>query len=540
MFITKKHISRRTLLKGAGVSLALPLLDAMVPAATALAQTAAAPKLRAGFFYIPHGAIMHNTAHGPAMDRWTPSGAGADFKLSPILSPLEPYKKYVTSFGNLENAASAGSVHTLNPATWLSATRPDGTGSHPHMTTTLDQVIAKAISQDTPLPSLEVASETTVQSAAGGGGSYTTLSFRDAESPLPMEYNPRKVFLQLFGEGDTPEERAFIGRQTRSILDLISDRTKKLQAQLGNNDRAVLDGYLETVREIERRAQKAGATNLSNLKIPNAPVGELEDFAEQVKLMFDLLALAFQADLTRVVSYIMVAEGTNRTYNHIGVPDAFHPVSHHANDLERINKLVKIQTWHVQKFSEFVAKMAATPDGDGTLLDHSIFMYGSNMSNSDLHNNYPVPNILVGGGNGRMKLGGQHIAAAGAHADRESSPDGAAEGGHRARQVRRQHRRYRGGLACLKQSARRCRGINVKPVLSSRTDSLRLMLRARAATCSRAELPKALSPVLSKQATAKPRSSGFARAPTSMKRNPTARARSTGQSTESITNCSQR
>jgi len=277
------------------------------------------------------------------------------------------------------------------------------------MAPTIDQLIAKAISQDIPLPSLEVASETTVQSAAGGGGSYTTLSFRDPESPLPMEYNPRKIFLQLFGEGDTPDERAFISRQTRSVLDLISDRTKKLQAQLGNNDRAVLEGYLETVREIERRAQKAGATNLSNLKIPNAPVGELEDFAEQVKLMFDLLALAFQADLTRVVSYIMVAEGTNRTYNHIGVPDAFHPVSHHANDLERINKLVKIQTWHVQKFSEFVAKMAATPDGEGTLLDHSIFMYGSNMSNSDLHNNYPVPNIIVGGGNGRVKLGGQHI-----------------------------------------------------------------------------------------------------------------------------------
>jgi hypothetical protein len=225
-----------------------------------------------------------------------------------------------------------------------------------------------------------------------------------------MEYNPRKVFLQLFGEGDTPEERAFISRQTRSILDLISDRTKKLQGQLGNNDRAVLDGYLETVREIERRAQKAGSTNLSNLKIPDAPVGELEDFGEQVKLIFDLAALALQADLTRVVSYIMVAEGTNRTYNHIGVPDAFHPISHHANDLERINKLVKIQTWHVQKFSEFVAKLAATPDGDGTLLDHSILMYGSNMSNSDLHNNYPVPNIILGGGNGKVKLGGQHIA----------------------------------------------------------------------------------------------------------------------------------
>jgi hypothetical protein len=224
-----------------------------------------------------------------------------------------------------------------------------------------------------------------------------------------MEYNPRKIFLHLFGEGDNPEERAFISRQTKSVLDLISDRTKQLQSQLGNSDRAVLDGYLETVREIERRAQKAGASNLSSLKLPNAPVGELEDFPEQVKLMFDLLALAFQADLTRVVSYIMVSEGTNRTYNHIGVPDAFHPVSHHANDLERLNKLVKIQTWHVQMFSQFVAKLAATPDGDGTLLDHSIFMYGSNMSNSDLHNNYPVPNIIVGGANGRVKLGGQQI-----------------------------------------------------------------------------------------------------------------------------------
>jgi len=410
MFITKKHLSRRAVLKGAGVSVALPLLDAMIPAGTALAQTAAAPKLRTAFFYLPHGAIMGNTSHGPAMDKWTPSGAGADFKLSPILSPLEPYKKYVNSFGNLENAASAGSVHTLNPATWLSATRPDTGGPRAHMATTLDQVIAKVVGQDTPLPSLELASETIVQTAAGGGGSYTTLSFRDAESPLPMEYNPRKVFLQLFGEGDTPQERASITKQTHSILDLILDRTKKMQAELGSSDRAALDGYLESVREIERRAQKAAGTNLSSLKIPNAPVGELEDFSEQVKLMFDLLALAFQADLTRVATYIMVAEGTNRTYNHIGVPDAFHPVSHHANDLERLNKLVKIQTWHVEKFAEFVKKMAETKDGEGSLLDHSIFMYGSNMSNSDLHNNYPEPNIIVGGGNGKVKLGGQHIA----------------------------------------------------------------------------------------------------------------------------------
>src|SRR6187551_585562 len=229
MFLTRKHISRRATLKGVGVSLALPLLDAMIPAATALAATAATPKPRAGFFYIPHGMIMDNTPYGKEVDAWTPSGSGADFTLNKIMKPLEKYKQQLTSFANLENAASAGSVHTLNPATWLSATRPDtGRGPRAHMAATLDQVIARVIGQETPLPSLELASETIVQSAAGGGGSYTTLSFRDAESPLPMEYNPRKIFLQLFGEGDTPEERAFINTQTSSVLDMISDRTKQL------------------------------------------------------------------------------------------------------------------------------------------------------------------------------------------------------------------------------------------------------------------------------------------------------------------------
>jgi hypothetical protein len=413
MFLTKKHISRRAALRAAGVTLALPFLDAMIPAATAQSKTAAVPKLRTGFFYLPHGAIMGNTAHGPAMDRWTPSGAGADFKLSTILAPLEAHKKYVSSFGNLENAATAGSVHSFTPATWLSATRPDTGAARAHMATTLDQVIAKMIGQETRLPSLEVSSETIVQSAAGGGGSYATLSFRDAESPLPMEPNPRKVFLQLFGEGDTPEERAAISRKTNSLLDLIQDGAKSLQRDLGSKDRAVLDGYLESVREIERRAQKAGNQDLSAFAIPEAPVGELDLFPEQVKLMFDLLALAYQADLTRVVSYIMAAEGTNRTYNHIGISDSFHPVSHHANDLTRIEKLVKIQTWHLEQFAAFVKKLAETPDGEGSLLDHSILMYGSNMSNSDRHDNYPEPNILVGGGNGTMKLGGQHLALAG-------------------------------------------------------------------------------------------------------------------------------
>jgi len=410
-FIFKKHVARRTFLRSTGVTLALPLLDAMIPAATALAQTAASPKMRMGFFYIPHGAILGNTSFGPEMDKWTPSGSGADFKLSPILSPLEPYKRYVTSFGNLQNNAMVGGVHSLAPATWLSGTRPDKASASASMSPTLDQVVAKQISQNTTLPSLEVASETTQQAAACSGSACfynTTLSFRDAHSPLPMEFNPRKVFAQLFGEGDTPEERAAIASQTKSLLDRIGDRTRALQRDLGAGDRVVLDNYLETLREIERRVQLASSRDLSGIQVPEAPIGELNAFGDQVDLMFDLIALAYQADLTRVASYIMVAEGTNRTYNHIGVSDAFHPVSHHANDLGRIEKLAKIQTWHMDRFAAFVKKIAAIPDGDGTLLDHAMFLYGSNMSNSDKHNGHPLPTILVGGGNGKLK-GGQHI-----------------------------------------------------------------------------------------------------------------------------------
>jgi hypothetical protein len=280
------------------------------------------------------------------------------------------------------------------------------------MSTTLDQVMAQHISQDTTLPSLELASETTIQVAAcGGSGCYysSTLSFRDPNSPLPMEFNPRKVFIQLFGEGDTPEEREAIANQTFGLLDRINDRTRALQRDLDPGDRVILEGYLETVREIERRIELASQRDLSGIDLPEAPIGELDAFDEQVRLLFDLIALAYQADLTRVASYIMVSEGTNRTYNHIGVPDSFHPVSHHANDLGRIEKLIKIQTWHMERFAEFLGKMAAIPDGDGTLLDNSMFMYGSNMSNSDRHNGHPLPNILVGGGAGAISGGGRHI-----------------------------------------------------------------------------------------------------------------------------------
>ncbi len=413
MYLTKKYLSRRAVLQGAGISIGLPLLDAMIPAATAIAQTAAAPRLKVGFFYLPHGAIMWNTPYGAEMDRWTPSGAGADFRLSPILEPLEDYKHLVTSFGRMENKAPNNTVHTTVPATWLSGVEPDMEATGALMAPTIDQMIADHIGQDTVLPSLEVASETTVQSAAcsGGGGCYysSTLSFRNPTTPLPMEFNPRKVFTQLFGAGDTPEERAVIAERTRSILDLVNERAAELKTQLSARDQAVLSDYLESVRETERRVAKASERDLTGIELPDTPIGELSDFDEQVRLMFDLIALSFQANVTRVASYFMVGEGTNRTYNHIGVPDAFHPLSHHANNLQRIEKLVVIQRYHVERFADFIDKLANTPDGEGTLLDNSMLLYGSNMSNSDRHNNYPLPNILVGGGAGTLQRGGQHI-----------------------------------------------------------------------------------------------------------------------------------
>jgi hypothetical protein len=411
IFLTKKHLSRRTFLRGSGVALGLPFLDAMVPAATALAQTAAAPKTRAGFFYLPHGAIMNNTPFGKDVDAWTSSGKGADFKLGHTVAPLEPVKKYVTTFENIENLAAGGSVHTLNPATWLSCVRPDTAAKSASMSVTLDQVIAQRLGQKTALPSLEVAAETTIQVAAcGGAGCYyaSTTSYAGPNSPLPMEYNPRKVFIQLMGEGDTAAERDALLRKNSSILDMVSERAKTLRGDLGPGDQAKLSDYLDTVREIERRVTMASTRDLKGVKVPDAPVGELEDFDKQVRLMFDLIALSYQADLTRVVSYVMVAEGTNRTYNHIGVPDSFHPVSHHSNDRERIRRLTLIQRYHMERFADFLQKLANTKEGDGSVLDHSLFLYGSNMGNSNQHDNYPIPAVLVGGANG-AHVGGKNL-----------------------------------------------------------------------------------------------------------------------------------
>ncbi len=407
MFITKKHLSRRTVLRGVGASVALPLLDAMVPAATAFAKTAAAPKMKMAFIYFPHGAIML-----PDNDQWTPQGVGREFKLSRILQPLELFQSQLIVISNLGNKpAESAAVHAIVPGTWLSCVHPHD-GQSPDGGVTVDQMAAAHIGQDTPLPSLEVKTE-----ALGGGGScdrnfgcsYSgTIAFRTPTMPLPMEYNPRTVYQRLFGRGDTPQERRALTEQYDSILDMVADDSASMQRRLGPADRAVMSDYLESVREIERRMQKMEKQDLSKLKLPPTPIGIPDAFPEQQGLIFDLIALAFQANLTHIATMMMAAEVSNMTYPFIGVPDAFHPVSHHQGDAGKIEKLAKIQTYHSGKLATFLKRLAATPDGDGSLLDHAIVVYGSNMSNSNAHNQYPLPTAILGGGCGKIK-GGQHL-----------------------------------------------------------------------------------------------------------------------------------
>jgi hypothetical protein len=404
MFLTKKYISRRTVLHGMGATVALPFLTAMVPAATALANTAAAPKPRLGFFYFPHGAIM---------EKWTPATAGRDFKLSPILEPLAAFQNQLTVVSNIGNKpGESRAVHALVPATWLSCVHPQE-GLEPHMAATIDQIAARHIGQDTPYPSLEIATAQGhgVGSACerGYGCSYSgTLSFRSASTPLPVESNPRQLFLRLFGQGDSLEERRFLARQTTSILDMVASEADALNRTLGAADRSTLNDYLESVREIERRVHNAEHGDVSKLALPEVPGATSENFDEHLNLMFDLAALAYQGNLTRIQSFMIAPEVSEQTYNHIGVPDAFHALSHHANDEAKKARLVKIQRYHTEVFAKFLGKLSKMPDGDGSMLDHSILLYGSNMSNSNAHNQYPLPTTLIGGGCGKLR-GGQHI-----------------------------------------------------------------------------------------------------------------------------------
>jgi hypothetical protein len=391
------------------VALGLPFLEAMAPAGTAWSQTAAKLKTRAGFFYLPHGAIMNNTVYGKEVDTWSSTGKGADFKLGATLASLEPFRRHVTTFDNIENIVALGSVHTLNPATWLSCVRPDTAAKGASLAITLDQLIAQKLGQQTALPSLEIAAETTVQIAAGNGSFYSvTTSYASPNKPLPMEYNPRKLFIQLMGEGDTTAERDALLRKNASILDMINERANDLKRDLGPGDQRALADYLDTVRELERRVNMASARDLSGIEVPDAPLGELEDFDKQLAMMFDLIALAYQADLTRVVTFAMAAEGTDRPYPNLKVAGGFHPVSHHANQRERISELQRIQRYHMDRFAGFLKKLANAKEGDGSVLDHSLFLYGSNMGNSNAHDNYPLPEVLIGGANGKH-VGGKNL-----------------------------------------------------------------------------------------------------------------------------------
>ena len=411
MFITKKHLSRRTLLRAGGATIGLPLLSAMVPAATALAQTAAAPSPRMGFFYLPHGAIMGNTRYGAEMNRWTPDKAGRDFDLKPTLEPFAPLKKYLTVVSGLGNKpAESSAVHAIVPATWLSCEHPRQSHA-PFAGVTVDQIAAKHIGQETPLPSLEVATEEEGGGAACDGTygcSYgRTISFRTPTTPLPMEFDARKAFEKIFGRGNNEAQRKAVSRDYQSLLDMVLGEAADLKKTLGGADRSLVDDYLDSVREIERRIELLGQRDLTKVDLPDVPVAR-PSFDELLRLQFDLIAAAFQANMTRIVSYMMAAEVSNQSYAHVGIPDAFHPLSHHADNKAAMEKLVVVQRYHTRVFAEFLQKLEKMPDGDaGSVLDNSIFLYGSNMSNSNVHNNFPLPTLVLGRGGGIK--GGQHL-----------------------------------------------------------------------------------------------------------------------------------
>jgi uncharacterized protein DUF1552 len=404
MYLTRKALSRRTLLKGAGAAIGLPLLDAMIPAATALAATAAAPRPRMGFIYFPHGAVMN---------RWMPAETGTAFKMSPILKPLEPYRSQMTIVSGLRNkGGESGDPHGIMAGTWLSCHGVKGREAGNDLGVSADQLAAREFGKDTPLSSLEIAGEggaTACGTGAVGCGFGGTTAFRTPTQPLPMENNPRKVFYQMFGRGDTAEERAAILADSGSVLDYVRESTGQLEKQIGAADKRVLSDYLDSVREVEGRVQKLSASSKSStVKLPDAPLGIPEDFTELLDVHFELMALAFQSNQTRVVSYMLAKESTMRTYNMIGISDAFHPLSHHQNDDAKLDKLVTIQAYHTARFAKMIKRLADMPDGDGSMLDHSMILFGSNMSNSDLHNNDPLPSVILGRGYGRIK-GGQHL-----------------------------------------------------------------------------------------------------------------------------------
>lgn len=405
MIITKMALPRRTFLRGVGATIALPLLDAMVPSMTALARTPAAPVRRLGFVYMPMGCDL---------PRWTPPGEGRLTELSPSLQTLEPVVDQLTVISNLELKNAYPGTHATSNAAFLSAAKAKWTESTDYyLGTTVDQIAAKQIGQQTLLPSLELSMDllqTVGQCDNGYACVYqNNLSWSSPTTPLPAEAHPRIVFERLFGEGGTAADRRAALQRRTSLLDWVRDDIARLQKTLGPEDRSRVSQYLDTVREVERRIQTAEAqTQSAPLPDLDRPVGVPAAYADHARLMFDLQALALQGDVTRVITFQLARETSNRTYPEIGVPDPHHPLTHHGNDPEKIAKMAKINAFHVSLFAYFLQKLKATPDGEGSLLDHSLYLYGSGMGNPNVHDHVNLPVLVAGGGATGMK-GARHI-----------------------------------------------------------------------------------------------------------------------------------
>jgi Protein of unknown function (DUF1552) len=404
MIITKMALPRRTFLRGLGASVALPLLDAMIPSMTAMARTAGEPVRRLGFVYMPMGCDL---------PRWTPPGDTLS-ELSPTLQSLRPVADHLTVISNLELKNAYPGTHATSNAAFLSAAKAKWTESTDyHLGTTIDQVAAKQIGSATLLPSLELSMDllqTVGQCDNGYACVYqNNLSWSSPTTPLPAEAHPRIVFERLFGEGGSTSDRVAALRRRASLLDSVREDITRLQNRLGPEDRSRVGQYLETVREVERRIQKAEAS-AADQPLPDLdrPVGVPAVYADHARLMFDLQVLAMQGDVTRVMTFQLARETSNRTYTEIGVPDPHHPLTHHGNDPDKIARMAKINAFHVSLFAYFVEKLKNTPEGDGTLLDHGLFLYGSGMGNPNVHDHVNLPIIVAGRASGRVK-GGRHI-----------------------------------------------------------------------------------------------------------------------------------
>ncbi len=405
MFLTKKAIPRRTFLKSAQAALALPLLDAMIPAATAWAQTPAKPVRRLGFVFIPMG-CDHS--------RWTPPGQGQLSELSPILAPLQPVKDQVTVVTNMRLQNAYPGTHDTSNSAFLSAASAKHTESSDYFSgTTVDQIAAKQMGRETQLASLQLAMDLNPLAGVCNNGYacvyQNCLSWSSPTTPLPSEAHPRVVFERLFGEGGNADARRAALRNRTSLLDSFTKEIASIKQRVGAPDRVRLDQYLDSVRQVEREIERAEQAVTGNtMPDLDRPVGVPAAFADHAKLMFDLQILAFQADITRVITFQLTREQSNRTYPEIGVADPHHPTTHHGNDPAKVAKIAKINTHHVSLFSEFLQRMKATPDGAGSLLDHSVYLYGSGMGNPSLHDHENLP-ILVAGGAATGLKGGRHI-----------------------------------------------------------------------------------------------------------------------------------